>query len=97
MVKGKGSPVPLLTVLICWWGPGIPNVKVLQMILMVLKDGNCCSLIMTPNLALLFEVLTARRKERGRTGQQQVQTGVQKLVHNFKSFGNLFKIPEFRT
>ena len=26
-----------------------------------------------------------------------VVTGVQKLVHNFKSFGNLFKIPEFRT
>lgn len=67
------------------------------MILMVLRDGNCCSLIMTPNLALLFEVLLARSKERRITGQQQVQTGVQKLVHNFKSFGNLFKIPEFRT
>ena len=31
------------------------------------------------------------------TGQEQVQTGVQKLVHNFKSLGNLFKIPKFRT
>ena len=65
----QGSLVPPLNVLICWWGPGIPNVKALQMILMLLRDGNYCSLIMTANLALLFEVLLPRRKERRRPGQ----------------------------
>lgn len=86
-----GSLIPPLTVLICWWGPGIPNVKALQMILMVLRDGNYCSLIMTANLGAAFEVLLPRRKEGEENRPVAGSDRGSKLIHNFKSFGNLSK------
>lgn len=49
------GPTPRCSDLICWWGPGIPNVKALQMILMELGNGShCFRSIMIPYLGLYW-------------------------------------------